>query len=150
MAAHGTQSATNCSPSNPCCCARLTEPTFSSIWASMNLMDYIQSEYVESNWMVRFLVGKPTGFVDEHDLEEAKAILRGKCWIGLQTQCKDEFQGGKKRSNKNTQKKVVDRDADEWLLLSQINALDMKLFAHAVDIFHEQYTCFFSRSSEGR
>ena len=138
----------------------------------MNLMDYIQSEYVESNWMVRFLVGKPTGFVDEHDLEEAKAILRGKCWIGLQSQmsesidrfgeifgwvrlekwaqCKDEFQGGKKRSNKNTQKKVVDRDADEWLLLSQINALDMKLFAHAVDIFHEQYRCFFSRSSEGR
>ena len=132
----------------------------------MTLMDYIKSDWVEGDWMVRFLVGKPTGQVDEHDLEEAKSILQQKCWVGLQprmsesvarfgklfgwtghprwTQCMDLYQGGKKRSNGNTQKKPVDRDGEEWMLLSQLNSLDMKLFAYAYQLFNDQGRLYFS------
>lgn len=138
----------------------------------MTLMDYIKSDYVESNWMVRFLVGKPTGSVDENDLEEAKSILRQKCWIGLQARmresvdrfgaifgwtqhpkwsyCVDEFQGGRKRSNSNAQKLVINRDREEWALLSEINALDMELFALAHRLFHEQTWKYFPEPSNGR
>ncbi|KAI2505910.1 hypothetical protein MHU86_8509 [Fragilaria crotonensis] len=148
------------------------EPTYDKKWASMTLMDYIKSDYVESNWMVRFLVGKPTGSVDENDLEEAKSILRQKCWIGLQARmresvdrfgaifgwtqhpkwsyCVDEFQGGRKRSNSNAQKLVINRDREEWALLSEINALDMELFALAHRLFHEQTWKYFPEPSNGR
>lgn len=148
------------------------EPTYDKKWASMTLMDYIKSDYVEGNWMVRFLVGKPTGSVDENDLEEAKRILRQKCWIGLQARmresvdrfgaifgwtqhpkwsyCVDEFQGGRKRSNSNAQKLVINRDREEWALLSEINALDMELFALAHRLFHEQTWKYFPEPSNGR
>jgi hypothetical protein len=138
----------------------------------MTLMDYIKSDYVEGNWMVRFLVGKPTGLVDEHDLDEAKSILRQKCWIGLQTRmsesvdrfgtifgwnqhpkwssCLKEFQGGRKRSNSNAQRHVINRDQEEWVLLSQINALDMELFALAHRLFHEQGWTYVPQPSNGR
>jgi hypothetical protein len=137
----------------------------------MTLMDYIKSDFVESDWMVRFLVGKPTGPVDEHDLDEAKSIVRDKCWIGLQNRmnesvnrfgaifgwnqhpkwssCVDEFQGGRKRSNSNAQKLVVSRDREEWDILSQINSLDMKLFAYALQLFNEQSRTYFSQSYSG-
>jgi hypothetical protein len=133
----------------------------------MTLMDYIKSDWVEGDWMVRFLVDKPTGQVDEHDLEEAKSILQQKCWVGLQprmsesvarfgalfgwnrhpqwTQCMDLYQGGKKRSNGNTQKKPVDRNGEEWMLLSQLNSLDMKLFAFAYKLFNDQGRLYFSQ-----
>ncbi len=149
----------------------LIEPTYDVKWASMTLMDYINSDYVESNWMVRFLVGKPTGLVDEHDLDEAKSILREKCWIGLQTRvsesvnrfgaifgwnqhpkwssCVDEFQEGRKRSNSNAKKQVINRDRDEWVLLSEINALDMELFAFAHRLFHGQTRKYFPQASNG-
>jgi hypothetical protein len=137
----------------------------------MTLMDYIKSDFVEGDWMVRFLVGKPTGLVDEHELDEAKSILGEKCWIGLQTRmnesvnrfgaifgwdqhpkwsfCVDDFQGGRKRSNSNAQKQVVGRGREEWDMLSQINALDMKLFAYARRLFNEQSTMYVSQSSSG-
>jgi hypothetical protein len=127
-------------------------------------MDYIKSDFVESNWIVRFLVGKPEGFIDEHDLEEAKSILRAKCWIGLQrrmdeslqrfgqlfgwnqhpkwAQCIDDF-SGKKRSNKNHNKAVVAHDSDEWQLLMEINHLDLKLFSYALRLYDEQGAQFF-------
>ena len=149
----------------------LIEPTYNTMWASMTLMDYIQSDFVESDWMVRFLVGKPTGPVDEHDLNEAKSILRDKCWIGLQNRmnesvnrfgaifrwnqhpkwssCVDEFQGSRKRSNSNAQKQVVKRDREEWDILAQINALDMKLFAYAHQLYNEQGRMYFSIQRHG-
>ena len=128
-------------------------------------MDYINSDIVESNWMVRFLVGKTTGAVDEHDLEEAKKVLRDKCWIGLQVlmaesisrfgrlfgwdqhekwpKCMETFRGGKVRSNSNTGKKSVPRESDEWMMLTQINALDMKLFAYAHQLYKQQGEQYF-------
>lgn len=143
------------------------EPTYSEKWASMTLMDYIKSEWVEGDWMVRFLVDKPTGLVDEHDLEDAKNILRQKCWLGLQsrmsesvtrfgalfgwnqhprwTQCMDLYQEGAKRSNGNTHKKTVTQDGEEWTLLSQLNSLDMKLFAYAKQLFDEQSRMYVSQ-----
>lgn len=134
----------------------------------MTLLDYINSDFVESNWMVRFLVGKPEGLVDEHDLEEAKAILRDKCWIGLQRRMDESVQRfgqlfgwnqhpkwqqciagfGKKRSNKNINKKSVDHDSDEWQLLTQINHLDLKLFSYALNLYNEQGNQFFPQWQE--
>lgn len=142
------------------------EPTYTSKWANMTLMDYIQSDIVEDNWVVRFLVGKPDGLVDEHDLEEAKRILSDKCWIGLQTrfeeallrfgelfgwnrlpkwgECIEKYRQGHMRwSNSNPNKVPIDRDGTEWQMLSQINALDLKLFAHAHILYKQQGETFF-------
>jgi hypothetical protein len=144
----------------------MIEPTFNSRLAFMTLLEYAQSPFVEGDWMVRYLVGKPTGSVDEHDLEEAKAILQSKCWVGIQyrmvdslarfgaiygwnqhprwSQCLELYRGGKRRSNRNHNKPILPRDSEEWDILAQANQLDMKLFAFAKDLFDEQGETYFS------
>jgi len=141
------------------------EPTYTQQWANMTLMEYIQSNFVESNWMVRFLVGKPEGFIDEHELEAAKQILREKCWIGLQSHmaesiarfgelfhwnlnqkwdlCIDDVRKGKTRSNSNLMKEVVDPNSEEWILLRQLNDLDLKLYHYAKQLYSDQGYMYF-------
>jgi len=141
------------------------EPTYTEQLVNMTLMEYIQSDFMESNWMVRFLVGKPEGFIDEHELEAAKQILREKCWIGLQSNladsigrfgklfqwnlnpkwdlCMEDLRAGKTRSNSNPMKKVVDPNSDEWLLLRQLNDLDMKLYHYAQHLYSNQGFLYF-------
>jgi hypothetical protein len=136
------------------------EPTFNSIWASMTLLEYAQSPYAERNWMVQMLVGKTSDMIDEHDLEEAKKILRNKIWVGLQDRmheslvrlgavygwnqfpkwevCLKGVQEGKWMSNKNHNKPIVTRESEAWDLLAQINNLDMKLFHFAESLFDQQ------------
>jgi hypothetical protein len=142
------------------------EPTFNSRLAFMTLMQYAQSPFVEGDWMVRYLVGKPTGPIDEHDLEQAKTILQTKCWVGMQNrmvnslarfgaiygwnqlpewpECLELYRGGKRRSNSNQNKPILSRGSEEWDILAQVNQFDMKLFAFAKDLFEEQGQMYFS------
>mmetsp|Transcript_16726 Transcript_16726/g.25274 ORF Transcript_16726/g.25274 Transcript_16726/m.25274 type:complete len:178 (+) Transcript_16726:593-1126(+) len=141
------------------------EPTYSEEWASMTLMEYIQSDHVESNWMVRFLVGKPEGLVDEHDLEEAKRILLDKFWIGLQPRfaesvqrfgflfdwkanpnwnaCYADVEAGKNRANSNSAKEHVDIESTEWAMLREVNELDLKLYVYANELYQQQGATYF-------
>ena len=106
------------------------------------------------------LVGKTAEMLNEHDLEEAKKILRNKIWVGLQNRMHDSFvrfgaiygwdqnpnwevclkevQEGKWMSNKNHNKPVVTRESEAWDILAQINHLDMKLFHFAESLFDQQ------------
>jgi hypothetical protein len=130
----------------------------------MTLLEYAQSYFAERNWMVQMLVGKTAEMLDEHDLEEAKKILRSKIWVGLQDRmneslvrlgliygwnrnpkwnhCLKEVREGKWMSNKNPSKPVLTRESEEWDILAQINHLDMKLFYFAESLFSEQSEFF--------
>jgi len=141
------------------------EPTYKEEWASMTLMEYIESDHVESNWMVRFLVGKPEGLIDEHDLEEAKRILLEKFWVGLQSNmveslkrfgflfdwkahqkwnsCFADFEAGKNRANSNSEKGQIDQNSEEWVMLREINELDLKLFTFARHVYEAQGSIYF-------
>jgi len=126
-------------------------------WANMTLAEYASSDFVESNWMVRFLVDKPEGMINEHDLEEAKRIIRERTWVGLQTsllesitkfgklfgwvrhekwsQCVEKVIN--KPSNHNRHP-PIDPTSDEWYSIQAANALDMKLWAYVHQIYNQQ------------
>jgi hypothetical protein len=136
------------------------EPTFNSELTSMTLLEYTQSYFVERNWMVQMLVGKTAELLNEHDLEEAKKILRNKIWLGMQDRmyeslirlgiiygwnqnpnwsvCLKEVQEGKWISNKNHGKPVLTRESEEWDILAQIDDLDLKLYHFAESLFDQQ------------
>ena len=46
--------------------------------ANMSIEEYVKSDKVESNWMIRFLIGKKSGDVGIDELNIAKEILRKK------------------------------------------------------------------------
>ena len=49
----------------------------------LTIEDYVKSDRVESNWMIRYLIGKKSGDVGIDELNMAKEILRKKFIIGI-------------------------------------------------------------------
>ena len=135
------------------------EPTYNPIYAQWTIDDYAQSEYCESNWMVRALLDKMTGPLSGEDIMVAKEVLRRKCIVGLMhrmedsivrfhsyfgfgddnaLQCsKDNFV--RKGTAQNTHKHPkLDQNSATWEILEKKNGLDLMLFEHAQQLFEEQ------------
>ncbi len=124
-------------------------------------MEYIQSDDVATNWMVRWLVGKPTDkLLTEQDLELAKDILRRKVLILLTEEMStsidrlirfmgwDVDEEGRKCLDENTSKvgghninlhREIDVGSEEYSLMREKNRFDVELYNFALGLFTEQW-----------
>ena len=133
------------------------EPTYSASLANTTLLEYAKSPDLECNWMVRFLVDKPEGAIDEHDLEQAKRLVQDKCLVGLQTEMAfslrmfgqvfgwDQHEKWNQcmgtlhtTSSNNHLHPAIDPRSEERDILRGANMLDMKLWAFVHEIYHQQ------------
>jgi len=117
----------------------------------MSLEFYARSQYVENNYLVRYLSGQIEGEVDRENLIVAKAVLK-KFLIGL-TDNMDKsierferyfgFEGGAKcRRNAISKNKMgktmVKQGTEVWRLLQWQNKLDLELYSYAQELYTKQ------------
>ena len=135
------------------------EPTYNPLYATMTIDEYVNSDFCESNWMVRTLVNKMTGPLEPGDVFVAQEILRRKCLVGLMEEFEESvvhFHGyfgfgdaealscarhnfARKGRNPNLQSHAsLLKDTTTWARLEQKNALDLMLYEYAVKLFEEQ------------
>ena len=128
---------------------------------------YVSSKHHDRDWMVRALVGKMSGEIDEHDLEVAKLFLKRKVLIGLTakleesvirfdqyfgfdtteetSQCQSELMAG--GSNSHAHPKVAPGSSG-WNAFAEFNKFDVQLYDYAVALFVEQSKLFADNSTE--
>jgi len=117
----------------------------------MSLEFYARSQYVENNYLVRYLSGQIEGEVGRENLIVAKAVLK-KFLIGL-TDNMDKsierferyfgFEGGAKcRRNAISKNKMgktmVKQGTEVWRLLQWQNKLDLELYSYAQELYTKQ------------
>lgn len=133
------------------------EPTYNPEYASWTIDDYAHSEVCESNWMVRSLTNKMTGPLTPDDFFIAKEVLRKKCLIGLMEGMEESIirfhayfklgdenalecsrnQFATKGSNSHSHP-ALDQGGETWAVLAKKNALDIRLYEYAQELFEEQ------------
>jgi len=134
------------------------EPTYNPKTANMTLMQFINEQPLEINWMTRQLSGKDFGDIEEEDFDAARMFLRKYCWIGMVERMeesirrfgkllgwdKDEARWGycmnwlnENTANQNKHAKFGP-DSPEWKRLSEINAWDVELYDYAFYHFRQQ------------
>jgi len=139
---------------------------------NMGLEEYAHSSFMDKDWMVRFLIDKQQGHLDEDDLKMAKEILRKKCLIGLHENIQlsldffEEYFGWysekgefNKKVHDHCRAKLmeieedrarevfervgpVQRGSDIYKIIVELNSWDMKLYWYAYDLFTEQQVWF--------
>ena len=67
------------------------EPTFNKLFEQWTIDEYVKSQYVESNWMVRSLIGQMTGPLSPGALDTAKEVLRRKCLVGFMSKMEESI-----------------------------------------------------------
>jgi hypothetical protein len=136
--------------------------------SGMSLAEYAKSQYVENNWMVRYLSGQTEGIATEEHLDVAKEVLRKKFLVGmfeekdesvrrferyfksswddlgegLEDKCRDSVLDSRKPTSK------LKEGGQAWNLLVWQNKLDMKLYAYAWELFASQGEELFSKPAE--
>lgn len=134
------------------------EPTYNPKTANMTLMEFIENEPLEINWMTRQLSGKMLGDIYEQDFDAAKDILKNYCWIGIVTHMEETIRRfgqllgwnrdkakwnycvdwlGKNTANSHKHQRFHP-NSPEWKKLEEINAWDVELFEYAVYQFRKQ------------
>ena len=116
----------------------------------MTLEYYAKSEYIENNYLVRYLSGRINGNVTEEHLAIAKAVLQkfvlgfsddmGKAMLRFETYF--GFKGGSKCRDKLTKtrrrKHKVKPGTAAWELLQHQNVLDLALYRYAHELYKRQ------------
>ena len=134
----------------------------------MTLEQYANSNYVESNFIVRSLISKPSEAIMPNDMYMAKTILRQKFLIGLSTKmdesldriqryfgweavdhyrlgvfqrikdCKAQYLSKEHIAQQSVDHPILLEGSLEWNLLLEKNWADMALYEFALDVFREQ------------
>jgi hypothetical protein len=140
------------------------EHTYSEVYKSMTIEEYAVSQYAEDNWMVRFLTNEMNGILNDGHLDLAKQILQSKCLVGLLEEFtqsvkrfdryfgwdQTDFQGGPVPMSDRgmCEARVMSKPdnvhehpnheegSEVWVKLMEKNVLDMGLYEHAVELFH--------------
>jgi hypothetical protein len=138
------------------------ERNYNEKYKSMTLMEYIKSDDVATDWMVRWLTGKQhEPKVTEQDLEFAKEILERKFLILLTDEmgvsvdrlirfmgwnvteesklCIQENVSKVGKHNKNLHPEV-EVGSEEYEVMREKNRLDTKLYDYALRLFSEQWS----------
>jgi len=118
-----------------------------------DIREFMDDERVQSNFIVRSMVDKKKGYLDEQDLEAAKDILRRKCIIGLtnkrdesmerfqayfgwkhvlEDQCKDKL------LTLGTIDPIFEVGSSAYNILMAKNMYDLELYRYAVFLFKQQ------------
>jgi len=138
------------------------ENSFNEEISKMSIEQYVKSDKVESNWMIRSIVGKlEGGTVTIDDVNEAKQFLEKKCIIGLSSEYSESyhrfenyFELGTSKDNGCENKvmasfaaqaqshpKIVE-NSPVWNDLTGRNNLDISLYEFAVELFKKQKQMF--------
>lgn len=138
------------------------ENSFNEEISKMSIEQYVTSDKVESNWMIRSIVGKlEGGTVTIDDVNEAKQFLEKKCIIGLSSEYSESyhrfekyFELGISKENgcenqvmasfaaqAQSHPKIVE-NSPVWNDLAGRNNLDISLFEFAVELFKKQKRMF--------
>jgi len=118
---------------------------------SIGLESYARSQYVENNYMVRYLSGQVEGVVNEDNLKVAKEILK-KFVIGLAENLDETLsrfeqyysftgeQGCRMQTLASRSEKdpKVKEGSLAWNLLQHQNKYDMKLYNYAQELYTKQ------------
>ena len=134
------------------------ENSFNREISTMSIDEYVASNKVESDWMVRSLVGKlEGGRVTEDDLFHAMEFIESKCLIGLTSaysesykrfenyfelpsshnvNCENKVMGELARQAKSHPK--VDAHSETWKKFEERNKFDLMLYNYALQLFDEQ------------
>jgi len=135
------------------------EPTYNPEYAKWTIDDYVQSEFCESNWMVRALTNKMVGPLASEDVMIAKEILKRKCLIGLMDRMEESivrfhayfgfgdagdldcavrnYANGGDLANHHSHPRL-DPNGETWKVLERKNGLDIQLYEYAKQLFEEQ------------
>jgi hypothetical protein len=134
------------------------EPNYQPQLQGWTLKEFAESDFVESNWMVRFLSNKTEGMVTHDDFHLAEYVLRTKILVGLSSELEEtaeRFQnyfGWTFRHNPEEQaecrehwidqdlasESVIDQESKAWKLLSDQNMFDIMLYEIAQEVWAEQ------------
>ena len=135
-----------------------------NVWQSNpkinSIEDYANSDQVESNWMIRYLVGKKSGDVGINELNMAKEIVRKKMVVGLyseigtsldrffhyfnfgpvgeeQRQCVNRLLHDVK-VGESMNNNPIPEGSRVWNRFLVVNNWDMKLYEYVQQLFVEQ------------
>ena len=139
------------------------EPTYNPQLLKMNITTFAHSPLVESNWMVRSLVGKMEAGLTEEDIAAAKEIIKTKCLVGLMDRmeesverfrqyfgfdikkkdnaisCINQFTSKDgKRGNRNRHPNPLVEGDSAWNELAKKNHADISLYELAEQLFKDQ------------
>lgn len=135
----------------------ITDPNYDESLASMSILDYIQSNLADDNWMVRTLTNNFENPINAQDVEVAKQFLRQKIFVGfleLFDESMDRFQQffnwpfttgtedcQKVKSQMGNINHTEPRTApthEDYDELEKLNWADMELYGYAETLFQEQ------------
>jgi hypothetical protein len=140
------------------------EPTYDPTLADMTLLQYVNSNKVEENWLTRFLVHQYTGRLSKDHVEEAKQIMRNKIVVGILENFQDSlkrfelyFNWWEINKAKGTAAHMVQCQQNHahtaqnkfshpfpsesdpvFTRLQQLNWADLELYEYAKQLFYEQ------------
>jgi hypothetical protein len=139
----------------------------------MTLVEYVNSEFAESNRLVRSLVSKQSDALHRSDLELAKAILKEKVLVGLSSdlsqslerirlyfgwsddahvrfgvpqkpdQCKAIYLQEAHINHHHVDHPPVVVGSEEWEVLKKKNWADVALFEYASDVLYREQAAMF-------
>lgn len=122
---------------------------------------YVSSEHHDRDWVMRSLLDKMRGEIDDNDLEIAKLFLKKKVLVGLTTKmaesierfdqyfgfeadeetkkCQDRLMSGGSNSHSHPK---IEPGSPGWNAIAEFNKYDVQLYDYAVALFEEQSKLF--------
>mmetsp|Transcript_38857 Transcript_38857/g.58368 ORF Transcript_38857/g.58368 Transcript_38857/m.58368 type:complete len:342 (-) Transcript_38857:270-1295(-) len=133
------------------------EHTYDPIYATMTLDDYANSNFVESNILVRLLSKNPESPISQEDIALSKEFIRRKCLIGLVTHmeesierfnaffgivmdevCREDYVSEKRIGANKHSHPPIERPSATWDKLARKNWADIILYEYVIELFMEQ------------
>jgi hypothetical protein len=138
------------------------EPTYNTEIATMSLEDYVNSPYMEQDWLTRYLSNTMEGPLSEEHFELAKDTVRRKVMIGLlekknesmerfekffgwkyrarpkvQEECRSDYLRGGVNGNNNT-KERPQPGSPLYELIVRMNKFDIRLYTYIEELYDSQ------------
>ena len=140
---------------------------------NMSLLEYINSDYLESNFMVRNLINKKTEILSRDDIEAAKQILAKKFLVGLSDKmsetmerirlyfdwqaadhmrlgmmhraedCKAQYLKESHVQSHKVDYNPLDESSEEWQILWKKNWADLALYEYVSEVLFKEQGLMF-------
>ncbi len=139
------------------------EPTYNSEFASMTLEEYVNSRYMEQDWLTRYLSNTMQGPLSEEQYEVAKNTVRHKVMVGLlekkseslerfekffgwkykfrpkvQEACRSDYLLGGVNISNNRTKEDPKPGSHLYELIVHMNKFDIRLYNFIKELFYNQ------------
>ncbi len=138
------------------------EPTYNTAIATMTLEEYVNSRYMEQDWLTRYLSNTMEGPLGEEHFELAKNTVRRKVMVGLlekkkesmerfekffgwkykarpkvQEKCRADYLLGGANGNNNA-KEQPQQGSHVYEMILHMNKFDIRLYSFIEELFNDQ------------